>query len=327
MKVADMHCDTISRLLDNRDGWTLAENGLHLRLDKMEQGDYLLQNFALFLHAGKKKDLYQEALRMADCFREQMRLCADRIGQVTCWSEIEENRARGRISALLTVEEGGVFQGSLEKLRRFYDLGVRMVTLTWNFPNEIGWPNVTLQEGKAPDFQTPQTKKGLTQFGFCFLEEMERLGMIPDVSHLSDAGFWDVCTHAKKPFVASHSNARAVCNHIRNLTDDMIRALAEKGGVTGLNFCPDFLENTEAGQKGEGAIAAAVRHAAHIVKVGGIECLGLGSDFDGIPTPDGLTGADKLPLLDEALKKAGFAASQREKIFSGNVLRLYRETL
>lgn len=328
MKVVDMHCDTISRLLDQEKGWTLADNDLHIRLDKMKAGDYLLQNFALFIYGGSGKDLYREAMRMADCFDAQIKLYSDRIVQVRSWEDIEKNAGQGRILALLTIEEGGVFQGSLKKLRTFYDRGVRMVTLTWNFPNEIGWPNLERPaEGEKQDPTRLQTQKGLTEFGFYLVEEMERLGMIPDVSHLSDAGFWDVISHAKKPFVASHSNARAVCHHVRNLTDEMIRALAQKGGVMGLNFCPDFLETAKAGDHNEGTVEAVVRHAKHIVNTGGIECLGLGSDFDGIPTHRELTGADRMPLLDEALRAAGFPASQREKIFSGNVLRLYKDCL
>ena len=330
MKVADMHCDTISALLEENEkgaGWTLGENGLHLNLEKMRQGDYLLQNFALFVYLGSGKDPYLEAKRLADCFSEQMRLFPDRIRQVYRYADIAENAAAGRISAVLTIEEGAACQGSLEKLREFYDMGVRMLTLTWNFPNELGYPNVTRPEtpGERPDFRKPQTELGLTETGRIFVEEMQRLGMVVDVSHLSDAGFWDVVSCAKKPFAASHSNARGEWNHIRNLTDEMIRALAEKGGVTGLNFCPDFLEDVPEDTENVGSLAAVVRHARHIVNAGGIECLGLGSDFDGIPTHGELTGGDKMPLLDDALAKAGFTASQREKIFSGNVLRLYRD--
>ncbi len=330
MKVVDMHCDTIAALLENREkGWDLAQNDLHVRLDKMKEGDYFLQNFALFVYCSEGVDPYQEALRLADCFEEQMRRFPDQIGQVKCYGDIEKNAVSGKISALLTIEEGAVCQGSLEKLREFYDRGVRMMTLTWNFPNEIGWPNLVMpkEKGHKADITVPQTKKGLTAFGFEAVEEMERLGMIVDVSHLSDAGFYDVLKHAKKPFVASHSNARAVCPAARNLTDDMIRGLAEKGGVTGLNFCPDFLTLPKEGRQNQGTIEAVVRHARHIVKVGGEECLGLGSDFDGIPTHAELTGADKMPLLEDAFAKAGFPASLREKIFYKNVLRLYRDTL
>lgn len=327
MKVVDMHCDTISRLMKHPE-WSLGENDLHVRLDKMRAGDYLLQNFALFVYMKSGKDPYEAAVEMADRFDGQMRSFQDQIGQVRTFSDIEKNREAGRLSAMLTIEEGAVIKGSMEKLQRFYDRGVRMMTLTWNFPNEIGFPNVVIPAGSdEADHTVPQVEKGLTKFGVTVVEEMQRMGMIVDVSHLSDAGFWDVFHNTKKPFVASHSNARAVCSHVRNLTDEMIRALGERGGVTGLNFCADFLTSVPKGQKNGGTIAAVVQHAKHIVNVGGMECLGLGSDFDGIDTHAELTGADKLPLLDAALEKGGFSASQREKIFGGNVLRLYRELL
>lgn len=335
MKVADMHCDTISELYANRErGWSLAENELHIRLDKMQKGDYLLQNFALFIYNKEGTDPYREALALADCFDRQMELFPEQIDQVRSWADIEKNAREGRISALLTMEEGAACQGSLKKLQEFYRRGVRMLTLTWNFPNEIGHPNVRLtgEAGEKPDFLTPETEHGLTEFGITAVEEMEQLGMIIDVSHLSDAGFYDVLRHTKRPFVASHSNARAVCPMVRNLTDDMLYRLGERGGVTGLNFCADFLtlpRHNGAGIKlpNPGTVDAVVRHAVHIVNAGGSECLGLGSDFDGITTHAELTGADCMPVLDHALQKAGFCASQREKIFSKNVLRVYRELL
>lgn len=326
MKVADMHCDTIAKLVKHPE-WSLSENGLHINLDKMQAGDYLLQNFALFVYTKSGRDPFEEAMEMADCFEMQMRRFPEKIGQVKSFADIEKNRAVGKISAMLTLEEGAVCKGSLENLRKFYERGVRMMTLTWNFPNEIGYPNILVKEGEKPDFTKPQTGKGLTEFGICAVEEMQRMGMIVDVSHLSDAGFWDVARHTKKPFVASHSNARAVCNQVRNLTDEMIRTLGERGGVTGLNFCADFLETAPTGVQNKGTIEAVVRHAKHIADKGGVDCLGLGSDFDGIPTHEQLDGADKLPLLDAALEKGGFSASQREKIYSGNVLRVYKELL
>lgn len=327
MKVVDMHCDTISRLMKHRE-WSLGENELHMRLDKMEAGDYLLQNFALFVFLKSGKDPYLAAVEMADRFDEQMRLFSEQIGQVRSFSDIEKNMAAGKISGMLTIEEGAVIKGSLERLQEFYDRGVRMMTLTWNFPNEIGFPNVVIPKGRNEvDHTVAQTRKGLTDFGISVVEEMQRMGMIVDVSHLSDAGFWDVYHNTKKPFVASHSNARSVCSHVRNLTDGMIRALGERGGVTGLNFCADFLTSVPEGQENGGTIEAVVQHAKHIVNVGGMDCLGLGSDFDGIDTHAELTGADKMPLLDAALEKGGFCASEREQIFSKNVLRLYRELL
>ena len=329
MKWIDMHCDTIAALAERgQEGWSLLKNGFHVNLEGMEKGDYLLQNFALFVALQEGKDPWAKVNELADCFEKQMRDFRDRIAWVRRFPDIQKAQGQGKMCALLTVEEGAVCRGSLEKLRLLFERGVRMLTLTWNYPNELGFPNVTVsKEGdKKPDFYRPQTEKGLTERGIEFVREMQKMGMIVDVSHLSDAGFYDVLAHTDRPFVASHSNARAVCPNVRNLTDDMIRRLAERGGVTGLNFCPSFLE--EGAEENEKPVLdAVVRHAKHIADVGGIECLGLGSDFDGIPTPKGLEGAGKMPLLDDAFKKAGFPASQREKIFSRNVLRLYRDTL
>lgn len=331
----DMHCDTISALLGMRrqgadsEHAGLLSNGLHVDLEKMERGGCLLQNFALFVAISECSDPFKEYAALADLYYAELEKNKDRIRPVYRYEDIEKNRAEGKLSALLTVEEGAVCKGSVGKLRLLYRLGVRMLTLTWNFPNELGWPNVRMPEKgseAAPDFTTPDREHGLTETGFEFLAEMERLGMIVDVSHLSDAGFWDVVRTVKKPFVASHSNARAVCAHVRNLDDDMIRALAEKGGVTGLNFCPSFLEEKKAG-KVQGSLEAITAHAEHIVNVGGEDCLGLGSDFDGIPTNGAIPDTSYLPLLADALEKAGFSERQMDKIFSENVLRVYREVL
>ena len=139
------------------------------------------------------------------------------------------------------------------------------------------------------------------------------MGMLVDVSHLSDAGFYDVCRIVKGPFVASHSNARAVCGCGRNLTDDMICKLAEHGGVTGLNFCPEFLEPKDKDPRQ--SLSASAAHARHIMNVGGRECLGLGSDFDGISGLLDYGTADTLPLLAEGLEKEGFSQEEIESIF------------
>ena len=156
---------------------------------------------------------------------------------------------------------------------------------------------------------------------------MEELGMIPDVSHLSDAGFFDVLKVTKKPFVASHSNARSICPSVRNMTDEMIKSLGERGGVMGLNFYADFLEEKPDGVYNPGTLEAVVRHAKHIVKVGGIEILGLGSDFDGIETNEALPGAQSMGKLAEALLQSGFHESELDKILYGNVMRVYEECL
>ena len=330
MRVVDMHCDTISRLLGlRREGKaeSLRENTGHLDLLRMRQGNYLLQNFALFVDLGEGRDPWEEVCALYDCYREELEKNADIIAPVYRYADIAANERAGKLSAMLTVEEGAVCKGEPAKLEALYEMGVRMVTLTWNFPNELGYPNLSRELRGEARKHTPNLRDGLTERGREFVEEMERLGMIPDVSHLSDAGFYDVLAVTKKPFVASHSNARAVCPHVRNMTDDMIRRLAERGGVMGLNYYAYFLEEVPAGRENPGTLAAIVRHAKHIADVGGIEILGLGSDFDGIDTHAELPGAQSMEKLWEALKASGFTESQLDGIFSGNVLRVYRETL
>lgn len=348
MRTVDMHCDTISRLLRKRrakEAAGLRENDCHIDLHKMRKGNYLLQNFALFVNLGECEDPWREVQELLGLYEREMSENRDAIAPALSFADIEKNRLEGRMSALLTVEEGGVCGGDLEKLRTLYRQGVRMMALSWNYPNELSFPNLDSRRGErlrkaakdsaAPEayqavldyLNTPNTEDGLTETGILFVQEMERLGMIVDVSHMSDAGFYDVLAHTKKPFVASHSNARAMCSCVRNMTDDMIRALAEQGGVMGLNFCADFLTQVSPEKKNPGTIAAVVDHARHIASVGGVECLGLGSDFDGIETHEELHGADCMERLADALKKGGFSEGELDKILGENVLRVYREVL
>lgn len=316
-----MHCDTIGELWKaEKEGkkLSLRENGLHIDLQKMQKGDYLLQNFAMFVFLGREKDPLVNVLEMIDVYYRNIKENEDMIAPVFCYEDIERNRREGKMSALLTIEEGGTLKGNISVLRNLYALGVRMLTLTWNFENELGYPNTIV---KQPDYD-PQCRYGLKDRGIEAVEEMNRLGMIVDVSHLGDDGFWDVVKYSKKPFVASHSNARSLCNHTRNLTDDMIRALADKGGVTGINFCGDFLN-----PNGQSRAADMVRHMKHIVNVGGIACLGLGTDFDGIDGELEVSNAGKMQLLAEEMTRQGFKQTEIEAIFHQNVLNLYKEVL
>lgn len=335
MKIIDMHCDTISELLNlKRKGQrvSLRQNDLHLDLERMRASGYLLQNFALFVNLKKCEDPWEEVCALYDLYREQLQEHGDMIAPMLTYSDIRKNWENGKMSAMLTVEEGGVCKGEIEKLRCLYEMGVRMMTLTWNHPNELGYPHGCtplneLVHSNQDSSWGKEAWKGLTEKGREFVAEMEQLGMIVDVSHLSDGGFWDVAESTSKPFVASHSNARTVCEHGRNLSDDMIRLLADRGGCMGLNFYADFLKALPAGEKNPGAMEDVVRHALHITNVGGVEVLGLGSDFDGIDTNEALPGVQSMGLLWDALHKAGFKETELDKIFYGNVLRVYRQVL
>ncbi len=321
MKVVDMHCDTIGELWKAEKAGkpiSLRSNSLHIDLEKMQKGDYLLQNFAMFVFLGREKDPLVNVLEMIDVYNRAMAENADLIAPVLKYEDIEKNRAAGKLSGMLTIEEGAVLKGNPYVVRSLYQLGVRMLTLTWNFENEIGYPNTIV---KAKNYD-PSRHYGLKPEGIEIVREMNRVGMIVDVSHLGDDGFWDVAKYCDGPFVASHSNARAVCNHTRNMTDDMIRTLADKGGVMGLNFCGDFLN-----PNGKSRVEDMVRHAKHIINIGGSDILGLGTDYDGIDGDLELDHCDKMPLLAQEMEHQGFSTQQIEKIFHGNVLRLYREVL
>lgn len=332
VRVIDMHCDTIAELYYNhRDGGkqSVLDSPLHVSLEKMEKGGYGLQNFALFTHLERAGDRpFEYCMKLADTFFTEIKAHPDKIGIVTNYQEIEENWKSHKMSALLTVEEGGVCQGELAFLRILYQLGVRMMTLTWNFQNELGWPNRKEQTSSGGISYVPDTLHGLTETGFAFVEEMERLGMIIDISHLNDKGIWDVFQHTTKPFVASHSNCRKLTPHPRNLTDEMIRKLAERGGVAGLNFCSAFLKEEEPDTPEiMSGIQDMIRHIKHMKQVGGIGVIGLGTDFDGIENPVEISDASKMQKLAQALEQEGFTSGEIDAVFHDNVLRIYKEIL
>lgn len=314
---ADLHCDTITTLYDKIKAGsreTLLCNSLHLDIQKMETSHYLLQNFAVFFDKSNWDNLYQEALLRIAFFQEELKKNEDRIRQVTSYNEILQNEREGVMSALLTLEGGEILDGNVNNLSVFHKKGVRMITLTWNYDNELGHCHFDT-EGK-----------GLTKLGMEVVEQMEALHMIPDVSHGSDALFYDVCKIAKKPFVASHSNARSVYDRSRNMKDDMIRALADRGGVIGMNFFAGF---TSARSREDGMcyLEDILQHMKHVRNVGGIECLALGSDFDGIGTDVEWQDASGMELLLRGMERSGFTSSECDKITRNNVLRLYRDCL
>lgn len=340
MKIADMHCDTISEIWESRkqsvsqNGGSpqqLSRNDLHIDIRKMKKAGYLLQNFALYVDLKKGLDPFEYVLELIDVFREEMGKNKNDIGVIKTYDEILANECQGKMSALMTIEEGGCCKGEIGNLERLYQLGARMMTLTWNYPNELASPNLFLKSAEKGStlkndegFNLFDSSRGVTEKGFFFIQRMEELGMIIDVSHLSDAGFWDIVQHTKKPFVASHSNARALCGHCRNLTDDMIRAVAGRGGVIGLNFYGCFLNETN---DSHSRVARMAAHARHMLNVGGSGCLGLGSDFDGISGELEIQDCSQMQKLVDGLERAHFTGTEIENILWRNVMRVYREML
>lgn len=330
MKVWDLHCDTLSELRHaqlNGAPKSFAHNDLMIDLQRLKQSGYGLQCFACFVDLGAPEDPMHTALQEMDIFHNLLAQYPDDLVWVRTGEDVKKLADDHRIGAMLTVEEGGTCHGDLAVLRDFYRLGVRMMTLTWNHKNELAEPNV------GPDYNedtwpvAPNTTGGLTECGVAFVREMERLHMLVDVAHLSDAGIRDVLQYSTRPFVASHSNARACCPHVRNLPDDLLRAMGEKGCLIGLNFCPAFLDNSPQRHDLKSRVTDMARHAQYIMNLAGEDALALGSDFDGIGGELEIAGAQDMPRLAEGLCKAGLTETQVEKIFWDNAARFFAENL
>lgn len=330
MKVWDLHCDTLSELRHAQLSGTpksFEHNDLMIDLQRLKQSGYGLQCLACFVDLGAPEDPMRTALQEMDIFHNLLARYPDDLVWVRTGEDVKRLAGETRIGAMLTVEEGGTCHGDLAILRDFYRLGVRMMTLTWNHKNELAEPNV------GPDYNedtwpvAPNTTGGLTDRGVAFVEEMERLHMLVDVAHLSDAGIRDVLRHSTRPFVASHSNARACCAHVRNLPDDLLRAMGEKGCLIGLNFCPAFLDDGPDRHHLTSRVEDMARHAKYILNLAGEDCLALGSDFDGIGGKLEIAGAQDMPRLAEGLCRAGLTETQVEKIFWDNAARFFAENL
>ena len=310
MSFIDLHCDTASRIFYEKE--SLKKNGFSVDIDKLKKGGAFGQVFAFFIDAGEVEDLESEFKSMYNTFIDEIEKNKSEIEIVRNINELKSCEEKGKIGAFLSIEEGEVLKGDIKNLKRVYDMGIRFITLTWNYKNSLGYPN----------YNYIYKDKGLTPLGKDMVLEMENLGIIPDCSHLSDGGFWDLINICKKPFIATHSNSREVTFHPRNLTDDMIKALANKGGVMGLNFCADFL-----GKERVSSLQEITNHIKHIKNVGGIDVLALGSDFDGIENKVEIKDSSEMDKLAFYLYKEGFKESEIEKIFYKNVLRFMLENL
>lgn len=313
--VIDTHCDTILRVIRSDGSYRLrdAHEEGHVDVPRLRQGGVNLQFFAAYIEPQYKPDRsVRRVLQMFDCFYQEIAANPDDLYQVLCAADLTEARRQGKIGALLAIEGGEAIEGDLGVLRMLHRLGARCMSLTWNQRNQL-----------ADGAWDCRSGGGLTQLGVDLVQEMNRLGMIVDVSHLSIPGFWDVVDVSTKPIIASHSNARAVCDHIRNLNDEQIKALAKNGGVMGLNMDSSFLCTGE-----QATIEHVVDHAMHICELVGSKHLGIGADFDGISRPPiGLENVSKLPSLTEALLKRGLSDEQVRDILGENYLRVIKTTL
>jgi membrane dipeptidase len=355
--IIDTHADTPQLLLDEGYDLDQADSPYMVSIPKMRQGHLGAEFFSIWVDVGwPKDDLIHHALDLIDVVDEQTARHASALGAAGTADEIVRLHLQGKIAILMGVEGGHIIQDDLRALDIYYRLGVRYMTLTHTANTR--WAD---SSGDRPQWN------GLTDFGRQVVERMNRLGMMVDISHVSDKTFYDTLAATKAPVIASHSSCRALCDVPRNMTDDMIRALAKNGGVMDVNFYPGFLSkqfadayqkiekqmekeveaarqrSTQQGKRfsylDEKAVERAILkdlplpgytviadHIDHAVQVGGVDHVGLGSDFDGIELgPGGMEDVSRLPDLVRELARRGYSEQDLKKILGGNVLRVMRQ--
>lgn len=314
--IIDTHNDVTSLTVRGFDIGKRAPDG-HTDLPRLREGGVGAVFFSAYVAAQFAKDgkAAHRALEMIDTVRHDIagRYPGDFLLARSA-DDIELARRRGRIAALVGIEGGHAIENSLRVLREFYALGARYMTLTHANSNE--WAD------SSGDINKPDVKhhNGLTPFGRDVVLEMNKIGMMVDISHVSDKTFWDALAASRAPVFASHSSCRALASSPRNMTDEMIVAMAKKGGVIQINFNCAFLTDTK-----KATLADVVAHIDHVVRIAGIEAVGIGSDFDGIEcAPEGLEDVSKFPNLTKALKEKGYTDDDIRLIYGGNTLRLMR---
>lgn len=306
----DLHCDTMMQLLDHPDSGDLYRNTLKIDIEKLQKAHSKIQDFALFINMGETNDPYGRYEEMRNLCVSQIHNYGEHIQHVLSYQDVESVYKSGKIGALMSIEEGGVLGGDLNKLKQAYQDGVRLITLTWNYPNGLGEPHCGEQHKK------------LTSKGVEFVEAMQELGIIVDCSHLNDAGTEQLGDILDVPFIASHSNARELRSHTRNLPDNLIRLIANKGGIIGLNFAQNFLGTSPISR-----IEDIVKHGLYLIDKGGEDVVALGTDFDGIPPDTEIADMSQMSRLYDAFKEAGLSVEQCEKLFWKNADRLLKEIL
>lgn len=299
----DAHCDTISACAT--DSRALRQNSGHLDLLRLGRFRKAAQVFALFADRDEfpPGELFARCKAMHHTFRQELAANGDLLAFCPGGRGVTEANAAGRIAALLSIEGGELLDCDPANLELARSWGVRCVNITWNHANALAGSHMD-----APE-------QGLTDAGRAWIEECQRLGILADVSHLSDRAFWDLVDIIFSPILATHSNSRAVCPHSRNLTDDMFKAICQTGGVAGINFYQPFV--------GGKTMDDLIRHIDHFMALGGEKHIALGGDLDGCDAlAGGMRGVEDIPLLWDALKAHGYDESTLEDIFYNNLLRV-----
>lgn len=323
--VIDAHCDTLLLLGKSSMGFntsSLDSNGeisfyknntTAIDIEKLKKGNVDLQFMAVFIYPSFNPDFsLKKSLNYIDLLYRKLEENSEHISLIRNFKDLKRNKDEGKKSVLLALEGGEPLTNDIAVLRMMYKLGLRCITLTWNHRNNIA-------DGVAETI----SGGGLTNFGREIVKEMNRLGIIVDVSHISEKGFWDVIDLTSKPIIASHSCAYNLCDHIRNLKDDQIKAISRLNGVIGINYCASFLENDPS----KATVKSIVNHIEYIAKVGGINCVGLGSDFDGAKVPDDVSDISQIYKIRDEMVKRGFTDTDINKVMGNNFARVIEEVL
>lgn len=340
MGYIDLHCDVLLHFLLSDDFDLFSSKRSSVDLDRLHRAGAMAQCFAIYqpsvdeLKAKRigESEYINYIIRM---FNKSLSDHKDIAALAVSAQEIMQNYQMGFLSAILTLEDGRSVNSEFDKLIAYRNLGIRMLTLTWYQENCFGSPSSDISSIMS---------SGLSQFGRESVALMNELGIIIDVSHLSDGGFWDLIELSDKPIIASHSNCRELVPHFRNLSDEMIRALSEKGGVMGLNFCHFFLADAREKENIGGSVISEilfhqkktdwyscvkdmVRHVRHAYDIGGENVLAIGTDFDGIPAENlEIDSPLKMDLLFTALRESGLPGSAIDKMMFKNALRVFADT-
>jgi len=313
--VFDAHCDTLQEVLAGKRRLGERSEEGHLDLPRLREGGVTAQIFALFVsHNYSPTGAARQALRLLDVFYQELEENADQLILATKVSDIEKAKVEGKVAGILSLEGAEALEGDLGILRAFYKLGVRNIGLTWN-----------LRNAAADGVDETRSSSGLTNFGVQLVQEMNRLGIIVDVSHLSPTGVHDVLHVSEAPVIASHSNAYTLCPHRRNLTDEQLEGVASKGGVVGVTFVPGFVTEDE----NQATLKRVLDQIDYMVKTMGVDHIGLGSDFDGFfnSKVQGLEDVTRLPRLTAGLVERGYGEEDVKKILGGNFMRVFREVV
>lgn len=312
-RIFDAHCDTLTTLHGDDD---IKNAPRHFNLEQANEYAGYTQLMALWTDIGRVKsqeDIDIKVNKYVKVFNEIAQENPE-YGIIKTKNDLLDTRFSHKL--MLAIEGGEAVGTEISGVEKLFDMGVRAIALTWNTPYMISDTNCMAMPGHE--------RGGLTDFGVQVVKEMDRLGMVVDVSHISEKGFYDVAETTVNPFIASHSNAKALSGHSRNLTDDQFRVLMKKGGVTGMNLYNAFLTND--GKRA--TIDTVIEHIEHFASLGGIDNIGIGTDFDGIDlAPEGINGARDLYRLFNRMAALNYTDEQIEKISYKNMERVFMEVL